>query len=710
MKSPLIALCSLAMIASVSAGPQADQFAKFDADHDGKLSVAELALAPWAAVLEGADVDHDGQITAEEALDRLGRDSAVALRQALPTAEALVESFQKRDQNHDGALTVAELGKLNWLIKMDRDEDGLLTLPEIRLAMSKLHDPWPTAPTADAPPALELTLTKQAPQRVKPSDYGIGRRIDLASSWKTSPTPAATVLALVSPSCPVGKRYLPTLARLESTYAAKGVAFHFLAVNPTDDLTQLGLKGTVHTENLDKLFADLGVKSSAEVFVLDAAQTLIYRGAIDDQYGLNYSKESPSDAYLTAALDAVLAKKSPAIAATLAPGCALDVPASESKTVLTYHRHISRLLQANCLECHRTGGVAPFRLETYAQVKAKSGMIRQVVTDGIMPPWGAHLAAGQVSPWKNDRALTEHDRQGLLAWLEAGLPEGELADAPLPRSWPDAWMIGMPEKIYQIPEPIQVKAEGVMPYKNVRMDTEITQDQWVRAWEVQPTAREVVHHVLVFVVPPTGRAKTNGQEGSEEYLAAFVPGSNYVTYPDGFGKFLPAGSKLHFQIHYTPNGQATQDQVRVGLIFAPAHPEHEVKVIGISNPRLRIPAGATHHPEFATIPVPAPVRLIGLMPHMHVRGQSFRYELALPGGELRTLLDVPRYDFNWQHAYRYTVPPLIPAGAQIKAIGWYDNSTGNPANPDPTKEVKWGEQTTDEMMIGYVEYYQEAVN
>ena len=706
MKSPLPFVLGLACVLPAMAGPHAEQFARYDTNRDQKLSVTELAAAPWAPVLAGADVDQDGMVTIEEALDRLGRDSALALRQTLPSENAFLESFAKVDKNHDGALSKRELGDLGWLLKMDRDEDGTVSLPEIKLALAKLRNPWPGPPSDQAPPPFEIPVSKQAPARLKPTEHHIGRRITLDADWKSSPATTATVLALVSPSCPIGKRYLPTLARLEEQFSQRGIAFHFLAINPTDDLNGLPLKGPVHSKNLEPLLAALGAKSSTDVFVLDAAQTLVYRGAIDDQYGLGYSHDSPKQHFLTDALESIIAGQPVAIAATSAPGCALDALPDQAKSTPDYHGRISRLMQFNCLECHRTGGIAPFRLETYAQVKAKSGMIRQVVSDGTMPPWGTHVTV-QETPWINDRSLSAADRQDLLAWLAADMPEGDSTQAPLPRAWPEAWMIGTPDKIYQIPEPMQVKAEGIMPYRYVTMAMDLPEDRWIQGWEVQPTAREVVHHVLVFTTPADGRDRKPRGEGNDDFLAAFVPGSNYVRYPDGYGKFIPGGSKLKFQIHYTPNGTATQDQVRLGLIFTPRKPDHVVQVFGIANPGLKIPAGAARHPESASIPVPKPVRLMSLMPHMHVRGQSFRYEITLPNGDVRTLLDVPRYDFNWQHAYRYTVPPRLPAGSRVRAIGWYDNSSANPANPDPKREVRWGEQTSDEMMIGYVEFYQD---
>jgi hypothetical protein len=259
-----------------------------------------------------------------------------------------------------------------------------------------------------------------------------------------------------------------------------------------------------------------------------------------------------------------------------------------------------------------------------------------------------------------------------------------------------------------LPRAVAVKAEGVMPYQTLRVETSFAEDRWVQAYEVQPTAREVVHHVIVRLHAKGSKAA--GPEGEVEserdgFFAAYVPGNTHTIFPAGFAKKLPAGTVVSFQMHYTPNGKATTDRTRIGLIFASEPPRHAVHVAGIANPRLRIPAGAAHHPETAGLTLPADATVLAFLPHMHVRGKAARYEAVLPDGSRRLLLDVPHYDFNWQLPYRYAEPPTLPRGTRIVYTAWYDNSAGNPANPDPTKQVRWGPQTFDEMMLGYVEYY-----
>ena len=444
---------------------------------------------------------------------------------------------------------------------------------------------------------------------------------------------------------------------------------------------------------------------------MDAARTLVYRGAVDDQYGFAYALDAPRHTYLVDALESVLVGQAPRIAATSSPGCELFLDSADSPaepSTATYHNRVSRILQNNCVECHREGGLAPFSLETYDHVKDYAGMIRSVVDRQIMPPWFAapdEATTDNVSGvrWANDRSLSQQDRSDLLAWIEAGVPIGNPQDAPLPRAFPEQWMIGDPDVVLQIPEPVSVRATGRMPYQYARVTTDFAEDRWVRAVEVQPTDRAVVHHVLVFVHERgRGRVEIDEQSG---FFAAYVPGNSHQQYPEGFAEKLPAGATLIFQLHYTPNGTVTSDQTRLGLVFSDTPPEHLVRNVGIANKRIEIPPGASSHAEQATLKVPADVRVLAFMPHMHLRGKAFRFDLVRPDGQRQRLLDVPRYDFNWQLEYRLADPLDVAQGSRIEVTGWFDNSAGNPANPDPTETVRWGPQTEDEMLLGYVEYY-----
>lgn len=516
-----------------------------------------------------------------------------------------------------------------------------------------------------------------------------------------------TVVALTSSSCPLAMKQGPSLARIEESFASKNVRFVFLG-NRSDsagDLRKfakaLRLEGSV-TQS-DQLGQMLAAHTSTETFLFDAKGVLKYRGAIHDQYGLSSALPAPRNHYLADAIEAVLKGKTPVVQATTSPGCLLSYPKPTPIVAATYHNRISRIVQNHCLECHRKGGVAPFTLEDYKSLKSRSAMIRGVVESGIMPPWFAKDKGA--SPWKNDRTIPATDKKELLTWLNGPMPEGDSKDAPAPLAYNPNWKIGLPDAVFKMPRPISIKAEGIMAYQNVMVTTDFAEDKWVQRLEVKPSAPQVVHHVLIFVYPPNARSR--GFDGLEEisgFFAAYVPGNNTLIYPDGFAKKLPKGSRLKFQIHYTPNGTATEDLTQLGLTFSKTAPKHEVHTVGIVNLALNIPPGAPKHPVNAVLSVPQEAKILSLMPHMHVRGAACRYDL-IRNDKRTTLLDIPRYDFNWQLAYDYRSHLDVGPGDKIEFTAWYDNSPQNPNNPDPTKTVRWGLQTADEMHLGYMEYY-----
>jgi mono/diheme cytochrome c family protein len=629
--------------------------------------------------------------------------------------------FEAADADKNGQLNAAEAKPYVALLAgADADGSGELSWQEVWSHLRKVQSPkvaeslTPASPAALAP--YFSARENQTPQVLRAGDAGVGCRIpDLAmvgldgssSSLSKAMGPQGLVVAWLSPSCPVGKRLLPELRRQEKEWRAKGFGFVFPAPaegDSTADLKGTELSGTIFRDVNQLWQQALQARMTTDVFVLDTASTVVYHGAISDQYGVGYSKPEPTKRYLQDALQSLSEGQKPLIAATSVPGCVLEKPpvATASNAAVTYHRDVARLTQQHCVECHREGGVAPFSLETFSQVSAKAKTMLSVLQDGTMPPWfAAHAPAGEKSPWLNDRSLTASEIQLLSRWIEAGKPEGDAKEAPASRNWPQGWRIGEPDAVWTLPTPQPVKAEGTMSYLKVKVETQLAEDRWIQAWEVRPTARQVVHHVLVYELAPR---QTKVRDESGNHLASYVPGGGSNVYAPGVAKRLKAGTTLVFELHYTPNGKATEDQTSIGVRFANAAPQYEVKVAAAGNHKIAIPPHSENHAEVAALPVPKAVQLLSMNPHMHVRGKAFRFELILPGGETKTLLDVPRYDFNWQTGYRYAEPPTLPAGSRIKCTAWYDNSSKNPANPAPDKLVKWGPQTSDEMMLGYVEY------
>lgn len=562
---------------------------------------------------------------------------------------------------------------------------------------------------------------RQGPRPIQPGTCGVGRQIpDLTFTGidgaehrlSDFADQKAVVFAMTGTGCPLCLKYSPSLAAIEQQYRNRNVKFIFLNPNESESVERVrnavnihGFQGPYVHDGQMILPKILGAETTTEVFLLDQARTLIYRGAVDDQYGFGYALETPQKRFLIDALDAVLHGNTPETCATTSPGCELFYDRTiRTETAVTYHNRISRIMQANCIECHRDGGIAPIPLETYAEVKDFAGMIRQVIQRGIMPPWfAAPQPKKEETPsnslhWSNERSLSAWEKNDIDAWLNAGAPEGDPDDAPLPKSFPDGWLIGKPDIVFQFPEPLPVKATGTMPYRYVSVETNLPENKWVQAIEIRPGKTDVVHHVIVSVESERERSR-----GRNDLWAGYAPGNSTYVYPKGYARLLPAGATLRFQMHYTPNGTATEDNTRLGLIFADEPPEHEVRMMGIANPRLRIPPGADNHQEVATMRLPYDIELLGFLPHMHLRGKAARYDALEVGGE-ELLLDVPHYDFNWQLFYRLAEPKILRRGDSIRFTGWFDNSENNPANPDPNKTVRWGSQTENEMHLGYVEY------
>jgi peroxiredoxin len=645
-----------------------------------------------------------------------------------PGAKYLETRFKQLDKNGDGKLTREEAHNAPWFDKLDRGSKGYITIEDVRffgILAAALSGAGEKQFPASLAAGTAAESPRQGPKLLKASEHGVGRLVPDVKFTDLDGQPGklsdyhsshALVIAYTGTSCPIARKYANSLSALEKEFQAKG--FSFLFINPTATDSPEDIRASLkdhalagrYVRDLDRrVTAALGAQSSTEILVLDPARTLVFRGAVDDQYGLGYSLDVPRQNFLKDALTATLAGRPPMIAATEAPGCALEVKAHPAMTAdVTYHNRISRIVQNNCLECHHQGGVGPFSLATYDDLKAHGPMMVKQVNRGLMPPWfAAPGQTGEPSHWANDRSLSTSDRADLLTWLAGDKPLGNPADAPVPRRFSSQWTIGEPDAIFQLPRAMAIKADGVMPYQVVTVETSFPDDRWVSAYEIMPTAREVVHHVIVRVHEHGTKVSEHGEggEGGEGYWAAYVPGNAWRIYPEGFGKKLPAGATFSFQIHYTPNGKATQDQLRIGLKFASEPPKYAVHVLGLPKHDLNIPPGEPNHVETMEQRIPFDLNVTALMAHMHVRGKAFKYEVKYPDGRWETLLDLPHYDFNWQLRYECAETKRIPAGSTMKLTAVFDNSRENPANPDPNQMVHWGPQTFNEMMIGYVECY-----
>ena len=366
---------------------------------------------------------------------------------------------------------------------------------------------------------------------------------------------------------------------------------------------------------------------------------------------------------------------------------------------MTYARQVSRILQSHCVACHRPGEIAPFSLTDYRQAAGWSSMIAEVVDEGRMPPWHASPEHGKFA---NDARLSADEKRAIRDWVAAGSPEGDPADLPPPPRFVEGWQIPRPDLVLEMPREVEIPAEGSMPYELVEIDPKLTRDVWIRASQVRPGNPAVVHHVVVFVLPP-GVEKID--EAGGDFLAAYAPGMPPRVLPDGVAKRIPAGSRIVLQLHYTPRGTKQVDRSRIGLVFADPATVHKELMSGMAlNLRLQIPPGARDYVSRADFRFSRPSMLLSLLPHMHLRGKSMRFVAEYPDGRREVILDVPRYEFDWQNLYVLDRPMPMPEGTILHTEARFDNSAENPNNPDPRRAITFGEQTWDEMHVGYVNF------
>ncbi len=521
----------------------------------------------------------------------------------------------------------------------------------------------------------------------------------------------ALVVVFVGTECPVNNLYAPRLAELAKEYAAKGV--QFLAVNSNTQDTparvaehakKYDLSLPVCKDAANAVADRFGARRTPEAFVLDGKRTVVYRGRIDDQYGVGFSRPKPTRRDLAEALDEVLAGKPVTKAETEAPGCLIArVAKATGAATVTYTKQVSRLLQAHCQECHRPGQIGPMPLLTYDDAAAWAETIKEVVAEKRMPPWYADPKHGQ---FENDRQLSEGDRKALLAWVDGGCPKGDDKDQPPPRAFVDGWRVGQPDVVFTMPKAFTVpaKAEGGLPYQMFGVKTNFTEDRWIQAAEAKPGNKSVVHHIIAYVIMPGQRRQRSGDGIGDGFLVGYAPGDMPAVFPAGTAKKIPKGAMIAFQMHYTPNGTEQTDRSSVGLVFAKEPPQHEMRTRGIHNEDFEIPPGDAGRKVTSSSTFREDAVLYSFLPHMHLRGKSFEYRAVFPGGKQEVLLSVPRWDFNWQSNYRLAKPLPLPAGTRIECTAYFDNSDKNWNNPDPTKTVYWGDQTWEEMMIGFVDY------
>jgi hypothetical protein len=367
----------------------------------------------------------------------------------------------------------------------------------------------------------------------------------------------------------------------------------------------------------------------------------------------------------------------------------------------TFSKDVASILYQRCVTCHRPGEAAPMALRTYAEVRPWAKAIKAAVLTRAMPPWFSDPKIGHFS---NDRRLSEEEIATITKWSDAGAPEGNAADLPKLPEFVQGWVIGQPDKVISTGVSFKIPATGVVPYQYFKVDPGFTEDTWIQSAEVRPSQRSQVHHILVFVVE-AGKRKMKGEgEQFQDMLIGYAPGVPTITWDPNTAFLVKAGSTLMFQVHYTTNGTAAVDDSVLGLKFRKDAPEFRALTGSAVQFRLNIPPGDASYETKGTYEFKQDMTMVDMTPHMHLRGKAFKYVLTYPDGHTQELLNVPHYDFNWQLSYVLAAPLKIPAGSKLECTAWYDNSPNNKYNPDPTQTVHWGDQTFEEMMIGFFNY------
>lgn len=513
------------------------------------------------------------------------------------------------------------------------------------------------------------------------------------------------VVAFLGTECPLANLYGPRLVELQQQYSQQGVAFVGINSNTQDSMTEITAYVARHKISFPML-KDVGnnvadqfqAERTPEVFLLDANRNVRYRGRIDDQYLVGLARDKIQRQDLAIAIAELLAGKPVSVAVTQPIGCHIGrVRNVTPHGDVTYSNQIVRLFNKRCMECHRTGEVAPFTLTSYEDVIGWEDTILEVIADNRMPPWFANPEHGSFS---NDARMTEEEKQLIRTWIKNGMPEGDTSQVPEPPQFVTGWRIPQPDQVIEVRDTaFEIPAEGIVDYQYFQVDLGWTEDKFVIAAEARPDNVAVVHHIIAYVIPP-GSDGRNGKD--RRMLVGYAPGSTPHILDEGTAMRVPAGSRIVFEMHYTPNGTRQTDLSRIGLKFTDRKNVKRLLRGGAAiNTKFEIPPGASDHIVEADYHSSREELLLEMTPHMHVRGKSFRYEAFYPNGKREVLLDVPNYDFNWQLSYKLAEPKLLPKGTRIHCVAAYDNSKDNLVNPDPTRPVRWGDQSWEEMMIGF---------
>lgn len=537
------------------------------------------------------------------------------------------------------------------------------------------------------------------------------------------------VFVFLSTECPVSNSYLQPLSKLHQTIDTEKVQLFGVVTDATvkraeaaQHFEEFKLAIPVLFDPSGHLATELKPTHVPEAFVLNASDSLVYHGAIDDAWGsVGRRRSKPSKHYLADAISAILRGSPIATAKTKPVGCLFEsFSGGSDDAAVTFNRDIAPIIYSRCLNCHRDGQVAPFALESYEQAAKRADWIVSVTEDRIMPPWIPYPGHRK---FVGERWLTKLELSLLKRWAESGRARGDEADLPPKPEFAEGWRLGKPDLILRMPKPFTVYANGPDLFQNFVIPVDIPSDRMVAAIEFHPGNKRVVHHSVLFLdsngaarkldeaTPEPGYSNFGGPGFAPTgALGGWSVGNTPRRLPNGMGRYLKKGSDLVMQIHYHPTGKEEVDQSEVGLYFIKKPVEETLKEpaklvgsIWMANYEMDIPAGASNYSRTTTYTLPKDVIMVGVVPHMHLLGKSMKVTATLPANEgaiETTLIDIRNWNYNWQDEYYFERPFKLPAGTRLTVDAIFDNSADNPMNPtSPPKRVTWGEETDDEMLF-----------
>ncbi len=571
------------------------------------------------------------------------------------------------------------------------------------------------AAPADNEPARESAIGRRV------TDVSLPRVGGDAASLGSLAGPRLTVLAFLSAECPMSNAYLESLHATATELHERGV--RVVVINPNRQendeqvarhATEFGVKLPVLRDPNLAVADAVGAKVTPEVFVLDADRVVRYRGRIDDQYLSRLKRrEQVTRNDLREAIDELLAGKPVTRPETEALGCPIARPVAKSKNALagvTFNRDVMKILQDRCQNCHRPGQAAPFSLMNYQQAVKWAADIERVTSEHVMPPWKPVAGFGS---FRDEQRMTDAEIATVVAWIKAGMPEGAAGDLPAPRDFAaDGWILGEPDLVLTMPGEFAVHGSGRDIIRHFVIPTDLSEDKWVTAVEFHAGNSRVAHHAIFFT-DTSGSARRMDEADPQpgfgrgaffvNNIGAWAVGSQPNPLPDGVGTRLPRGADVVLQMHYHPSGRPEKDRSSLGVYFAKKPVEKQLAGLPIFGMRFIWPEGEDRIKTTGKFVVPVDTHAVSVFPHMHTLGKEFKMTATRPDGSVENLIRIDDWDFNWQQFYFYKQPVPLPKGTVIELESYADNSPGNLSNPNsPPKTVTFGEQTTNEMCIGFI--------